>query len=227
MDEQTTTTRATDSIRVITILPVSPARLYAAWLDSAEHARFTGGKATIDPAIGGRYSVWNGYVVGETLELDHGRRIVQSWRGEKFPADAPDSRLEILFEPEGDGTRLTIIHTEIPAGQGAGYETGWEEQYFAPMRKYFAPFAAPKLAGRPVKKKTSTRHAKAKATARRVLTRRRKKAKKRRTAAATAKTSRAPAAKAKTRRAPTAKAKRRPTSSSTRRMASKGRARRG
>jgi uncharacterized protein YndB with AHSA1/START domain len=214
MDEQTTTTHATDSVRLITLLPVSPERLYAAWLDSREHSRMTGGEATIDPVIGGRHAAWNGYVTGVTLELEHGRRIVQTWRAEKFPADALDSRLELLFEPEGDGTRLTVIHTEIPAGMGAGYERGWEEQYFAPMRKYFAPRTAAPSRAKPAKKKTSTRHAKAKATARRVLTRRRKKSKTRRAAKPRAK------AKAKT------SAKRRPSSTAQRRMTSKRRSRR-
>jgi activator of HSP90 ATPase len=45
--------------------------------------------------------------------------------------------LEILFEPDGKGTRITLIHTNIPENQAEGYEKGWEEFYFEPMKKYY------------------------------------------------------------------------------------------
>ena len=72
------------------------------------------------------------------LELDPPRRIVQSWRTTEFPEGSPDSRLEVLLEPDGAGTRLTLVHTEIPDGQGARYEEGWKENYFTPMKAYFS-----------------------------------------------------------------------------------------
>ena len=50
---------------------------------------------------------------------------------------APDSKIELLLEPEGEGTKLTLIHTEIPDGQADSYEGGWEDSYFRPMRQYF------------------------------------------------------------------------------------------
>jgi activator of HSP90 ATPase len=39
-----------------------------------------------------------------------------------------------------NGTRVTIIHSEIPAGQGEGYKKGWKDFYFKPMKKYFERF---------------------------------------------------------------------------------------
>src|SRR5262249_37557215 len=108
-----------------------------AWLDSAEHSAFTGGQATVDPTVGGRHTAWDGYIEGVNLELEHGRRIVQSWRSEDFPDDADDSRVEVRFEGADGGTRVTIVHTEIPEGQGEDYRRGWLDHYFAPMAQYF------------------------------------------------------------------------------------------
>lgn len=127
----------TDSLRLAVRLPVAPDRLYASWLDAEEHTAFTGAEAEVDARPGGRHSAWDGYIEGTILELDPPGRIVQSWRTAEFPDAAPDSRLELTFEPDGDGTRLTLFHTEIPTGQGARYESGWEEFYFTPMREYF------------------------------------------------------------------------------------------
>jgi activator of HSP90 ATPase len=98
----------------------------------------TGGSADIDPRVGGAHSAWDGYITGITLELEPDHRIVQSWRTSEFPADSPDSRLEITLETVSDGTRLTLRHSEIPTGQGASYESGWVENYFQPMAAYFS-----------------------------------------------------------------------------------------
>ncbi|MBP7688666.1 MAG: SRPBCC domain-containing protein [Thermoflexales bacterium] len=131
-----------DSFELSTVLLASPARMYAAWLSSDEHAAMTGasagGSAEIDPRVGGAHSAWGGYITGTTLELEPDRRIVQTWRTVEFPADSPDSRLEIVLEPAEGGTRLTLKHSNIPIGQGASYESGWVENYFDPMRDYFS-----------------------------------------------------------------------------------------
>ena len=98
-------------------LPASPQRVYDAWLDSQDHGAFTGGVAVIDARVGGRFTAWDGYISGETLALEPYRRILQSWRTPEFPADAPDSQLEILLEAVEEGTKLTLRHTQIPDGK--------------------------------------------------------------------------------------------------------------
>jgi len=118
-------------------LQVNPEKAYQDWLDSAAHSAFTGSPAEIDPVIGGKFFAWEGYIRGKTQELTEGKRIRQTWRTNEFPDDSPDSILEILFEPDGEGTRLTLIHTAIPENQADEYEKGWEEFYFEPMRKYY------------------------------------------------------------------------------------------
>lgn len=127
-----------DSFTISTVLAASAQRVYEAWLSSAEHGAMTGGAAQIDPNVGGKFSAWDGYITGKTFELEPFRRIVQSWRTVEFPADAPDSQLEILLEENADGTRLTLKHSNIPAGQGSSYESGWVSNYFDPMKEYFS-----------------------------------------------------------------------------------------
>lgn len=69
--------------------------------------------------------------------LEPGRRIVQSWRTSDFEATDPDSQIEVLLEEVPDGTKITLRHTGIPDGQ-SGYEQGWRDNYFDPMREYFS-----------------------------------------------------------------------------------------
>ena len=127
-----------DSFEISTMLPASAQQVYEAWLSSDEHSAMTGGAAQIDPTVGGKFNAWDGYITGTTLELEPQRRIVQSWRTAEFPAGALDSRLEILLEEDAEGTRLTLKHSDIPAGQGSAYESGWVSNYFDPMQDYFS-----------------------------------------------------------------------------------------
>jgi len=117
-------------------ISATPRAVYDAWMSSDQHRAMTGDRAQIDPCPGGVFQAWGGYITGTTLELEPSRRIVQSWRTSDFDPDDPDSRIEVLLEPAGDGTLLTLHHTNIPEGQ-SGYEHGWRDNYFDPMRVFF------------------------------------------------------------------------------------------
>lgn len=127
-----------EKLRLTLMLPVVPSRIYAAWLNSREHSAFTGGEAVISARKGAAFTAWDGYISGKNLELEKDKRILQSWRAEEFAAADEDSLLELLFEKSGNGTKLTLIHSNIPAGLGKSYQQGWKDYYFTPMKAYFA-----------------------------------------------------------------------------------------
>ena len=128
----------TDSIRMSVVVAAEPKAVYAAWMSSKGHGAMTGSGAKVPAKVGSAYSAWDGYITGKTLELQPGSRIVQSWRTTDFEADEPDSHLEVLFEKARTGTKVTLVHTNIPAGHGPEYRKGWLDFYFRPMKEYFA-----------------------------------------------------------------------------------------
>ena len=91
----------------------------------------------MDGKVGGAFTAWDGYIFGKTLEIESPRRIVQAWRTSEFPEGAPDSRVDILFEEVKDGTKLTLVHSDMPEDQVESYRQGWEDFYFKPMKEYF------------------------------------------------------------------------------------------
>lgn len=125
-------------IKVSAVFNLPAKALYEAWLSSEAHSAFTGSRAEIDPVVGGKYSAWDGYIQGETLELEPHERILQSWRTTEFPEGSPDSTLEVRFEEMDDGTRITLIHQNLPESQVGNYRQGWADHYFDPMQKYFS-----------------------------------------------------------------------------------------
>jgi activator of HSP90 ATPase len=117
--------------------PVSAQLLYTAWMSTRGHSAFTGSKAVVDPVKGGKFTAWDGYISGSNVETEPFSRAVQKWRCMDFPDGSPDSRLEIRFDDEKGGARLTLIHTGLPEGLEKEIEKGWKEYYFKPMKKYF------------------------------------------------------------------------------------------
>ncbi len=124
------------TLTINTLLPVRPEVLYRIWMSSRMHSDFTGSPASIDDRVGGEFSAWNGYITGKNLALDPGRRILQSWRTTDFPADAPDSELELMMEACTAGTVFTLIHRNLPPDQVEDYRLGWEEEYLQPLKDY-------------------------------------------------------------------------------------------
>ena len=125
------------SIKLMKSFAVKPKVIYSAWLNSKEHSKMTGSKAKINPKINSSFSAWDGYISGKTTDLKPNKKIVQQWRTTEFPDDAPDSVLKIDLEETSDGTKLTMVHKNIPEDQAENYKKGWKDFYFKPMKKYF------------------------------------------------------------------------------------------
>lgn len=119
------------------IIPAKPAEIYEAWLSTEGHTAMTGSPAKVDGNVGGKFSAWEGYIFGTTLELTLNQRIIQTWRTSEFPDDAPDSHLEVLLEEVAQGTKVNLIHRNMPEDQVDSYRQGWEDFYFKPMKEYF------------------------------------------------------------------------------------------
>lgn len=118
------------------LIPAALEEVYAAWLDSESHSAMTGSPARVSAEVGAEFTAWDGYIRGKNLELEPPRRILQNWRTTEFNQPDTDSLLEVLFEPEGEATRVTIRHSNLPE-HGMKYQQGWRDAYFTPMIEHF------------------------------------------------------------------------------------------
>jgi activator of HSP90 ATPase len=129
--------KATKTIKQKIFIPAKPADVYDAFLDARKHSRFTGSRATSDPKIGGKFTAWDGYILGKNLELEEGMRIVQEWKTTEWPPGYPPSRVEFSFKGKGTGTELKLVHSKVPAEQADSYAKGWVDFYWKPLKEYF------------------------------------------------------------------------------------------
>ena len=84
--------------------------------------------AELDARPGGRFAVdISGYPVrGEYLHVDYPSRVVVSWGfagSEVLPAGA--STVEFRLTAISSGTRLELIHSELPDAEVPGHANGW------------------------------------------------------------------------------------------------------
>ncbi len=116
----------------------SPAEVYDALLDPKKHAAFTGSPATTSAKKGAAFIAWGGYITGKNLELVKGKKIVQEWKTTEWPEGYPPSRLEFKLSAAKGGTKLQMLHSNVPAEQVADYSSGWKTSYWDPLTAYLA-----------------------------------------------------------------------------------------
>lgn len=125
------------TIRQSVTVQASPSQVYSILMDPRKHARLTGGKATISQKVGERFSTFDGYADGVNLELQKGRKIVQSWRASDWPANHYSKATFALKKVPG-GTKLTFTQTGVPNNQYSSIKQGWIDYYWVPLRELFA-----------------------------------------------------------------------------------------
>jgi activator of HSP90 ATPase len=114
----------------------SPQRIYEALLDAKQFSAFSGGRpAEIDRKVGGAFSLFAGHIAGRNLELIANHRIVQAWRAVAWP-EGVYSIARFELQKQSSGTRVVFDHTGFPLDLAEHLESGWQTNYWEPLRKY-------------------------------------------------------------------------------------------
>ncbi len=115
----------------------TPARIYKALLDSAEHTRMTGAPAQVSAEVGGAFSCFGGQIVGRHVELVPDTRIVQAWRPASW-AEGVYSIARFELTAEAGKTKLVFDQDGVPDAAAEHLEGGWKAMYWEPLHKYLA-----------------------------------------------------------------------------------------
>lgn len=111
----------------------APSVVFKFLTDAKKMIRWMGIAAEIDPKPGGIYRLDpNGrdVILGKYLEVIPDSRVVFTWGWENptpgMPAvPAGSTQVEIDLQPEGAGTRLKLIHRNLPPDARDRHELGW------------------------------------------------------------------------------------------------------
>lgn len=128
------------TIKQTVIIPkASPKQVYDAYVDPKKQSEFTDSKATGKPAVGGKFSAWDGYIFGKYLALEDGKRVVQEWTTTDWEEGYGPSKLELTFRTVPEGTEITLVHSNVPKMQEYELAEGWTENYWNLLKEYLNP----------------------------------------------------------------------------------------
>lgn len=116
---------------------VTPETLFHIYMQPEKHAEAIGAPVWLDPRVGGTFKAFGeNHVRGTILEIDPGRRIVQSWRAMPWTESDPDSTLTLTFLETEVGARIELVQTDVPDDAVDIIDAGWHEMYWKPWRAY-------------------------------------------------------------------------------------------
>jgi uncharacterized protein YndB with AHSA1/START domain len=117
-------------------LAASTERAFAAFTSADELARWwwphiPDTTYAFDPRPGGGYAIRSAAagigVAGEVVSLDPPNALELTWRWLSDGVPEPEEAVRITFEPDGDGTLVTVDHLLDDASDaGDGIREGWE-----------------------------------------------------------------------------------------------------
>jgi len=113
------------------MMDATPETIWPFLTEPDKHIEWQGTVADIDPRPGGIYRVLVGgqfQSAGEFVEVVPNERIVFTfgWEQEGHPIPAGSTTIEITLHPEGDKTRVRLVHRGLPDDAISDHTHGWD-----------------------------------------------------------------------------------------------------
>ena len=125
----------TKAIEKVISIQAKPETVFRLLTEPREYVRWKGKLAELEPRPGGKFRVDflndKDVAVGNYVEVVPARRVVFTWGWEGNEIVPPgSSTVEIDLEPEGEGTRLRLVHRGLPEPAIPTHTEGWD--FFLP-----------------------------------------------------------------------------------------------
>jgi uncharacterized protein YndB with AHSA1/START domain len=113
------------------VIDATPETIWPFLVDPVRHVEWMGTEAEIDPRPGGAYRVLargKHQGAGEYVEVVPQEKVVFTfgWEEEAHPIPPGSTTVEITLHPEGDKTRVRLVHRGLPDDAVADHTGGWD-----------------------------------------------------------------------------------------------------
>src|ERR1700728_482292 len=113
------------------LIGASPATIFPFLVDPEQHLRWMGTEAELDARAGGAYRVLVGGrhpSVGEVIVFVPAERFAFTfgWYEPDHPIPARSTEIAISLIPEGDKTRVRLVHSGLPDDAVSDHAQGWD-----------------------------------------------------------------------------------------------------
>ncbi len=125
------------SINITVTMPAKPSDVFAALTNAKLMSAWSEQKGKVEPKVGGRFEMFDGWVKGKVLEYKSGKALAYTW----LPGDwdgKVESTVKYTFAATKTGTKVTLTHEGFPdEKQRKDHYNGWFQFVFDPLKEYF------------------------------------------------------------------------------------------
>lgn len=99
--------------------------------------KWSGGEAILEPKVGGKFEMFDGWVSGEVLKISD-KELAYTWKANDWEDNALPSEVHYTLKADSQGgTEVTLIHTGFPnEKERDSHKTGWTDFFFDPLEDY-------------------------------------------------------------------------------------------
>lgn len=94
-----------------------------------------GGPAKMDDKKGTKFSLWDGEIWGENLEVIPNNKLVQHWYSKGELPNKPSTVTFTLTDEDGK-TELEMVQKDVPDAFEKDLDNGWRDFYLVPLKNY-------------------------------------------------------------------------------------------
>ena len=115
-------------------IPAEPEDVFAALTNPFTLELWTGYPAVMDDQPGTEFSLWEGSITGNNIEVIKNKKLVQEWY---FGDQEEKSIVTINIFENKKGSQVELNHTNIPDEDYENITEGWLEYYFGAIKEFF------------------------------------------------------------------------------------------
>lgn len=110
----------------------TPKKVWEALTSPGIIKKWGAGPAKMKPLKNFEFSLWDGDIHGKNTEVVAEKVLKQDWMAGKWDIY---SKVEFKLKQEKDGTKITLVHNNIPDREFKDIEEGWNLYYLGPLKK--------------------------------------------------------------------------------------------
>jgi len=127
----------TKSFTISASFPFSSEAVFSGLTNARQIAAWSGQRGKVQPTIGGKIELFDGWVKGIVLAYETGSRLSFTWKPAEWAKESQASIVTCIFKSTKIGTKLTLKHSGFPNdSELLSHKDGWTEFVFDPLKMY-------------------------------------------------------------------------------------------
>ena len=125
------------SFTISASFPFSSETVFTALTNARQIAMWSGQSGKVQPTIGGKIELFDGWVKGIVLAYESGKRLSFTWKPTEWAKESQSSIVTCYFKPTKTGSKVTLKHSGFPNdSELQSHKAGWTEFVFDPLKMY-------------------------------------------------------------------------------------------